>query len=200
MSHALQPNMRRFNPSGQKTIAKIVDTVLVFKEMSDTRVLELGPGQCDFLDIAKKKGATTVGVDFDPAVAQLGKLRGHTIIKHNLSTGWPLDGEQFDGIFCRGSINCFWFVKPGDQSRLEMFLEGLLNALKPDGWLWIVPWSKPAAPNRELEDQTRATVAAWARRSGITIEDIDSEQRAKYQINYEIPRVEVWRKNCSTLA
>lgn len=199
MSRARQPNMRRSHPSGQKAIARIVDTVLVANKMSGAKVLELGPGQCDFLDIARSMGATTFGIDFDPAVVQLGKLRGHTMTLHNLSTGWPLGEERFDGIFCRGSINCFWFVKQTDQDRLDLFLDNLSGALNPDGWLWIVPWNKPATPDQALEDETHTTVAMWAQRSGVTIQCLDDEARMEYQLNYQIPRVEIWQKNCSSM-
>lgn len=191
MAEAIQPNMRSTNISITSFQNIIADYLSDFR-FPGIRVLDIGPGQLDLLDIAKEEGsAQTVGVDFDPAIQALGDLRGHDVRIFNLTKGWPLPDQTFDLIFCRGSINCFWYPS---EIRLREFLDGLSGSLADSGRLWIAPWNKPA-PNREgLVDVFDATVSDWAQRNGITVETPDPGLHARYGIGYKIPRVEIWTR------
>lgn len=154
------------------------------------RILDVGPGQCDFLDLAKERGAQTHGVDFDPAVAALGALRGHDVIVGDLKAGWPYPGQTFDGIFCRGSINLFTFQL--DVGRLYAFLEGFEASLAPGSWVWAAPWNKP----RDESDlgAVGSIKEHWLRSNGIALTIASPEQKKRYGIGYVVPQVEFWHR------
>ncbi len=191
MSAAVQPNMR--NPDiGVAPFKHIIKKHLRRSAFKNKRILDIGPGQCDFLDLAKKAGAEhTSGCDFDPAVGALGMLRGHDMTIANLKQGWPYKGEVFDGIFCRGSINCCWF---SSEERLVVFLDELAASLAPGGWMWIAPWNNPAPGKEDFLEVAQRACTAWADCNGIRIEMPPPRKRAKYGIDYSIPRVEIWHR------
>ncbi len=154
------------------------------------RVLDLGPGQCDLLDIARRSGAETMGIDNDPAVCELGRLRGHSMRLGDLRKGVVPEDGVFDGIFCRGSINLFWFQNSPDAARA--FLESLVAALKPDGWLWIVPWNKPV--KEEGADAIWSLMDEWRAANGVQlIKPVEGHLR-KYSLRYNIPRTQIWTR------
>jgi hypothetical protein len=103
------------------------------------RILDLGPGQYDFAREARKRGATVHNIDNDPAVIELGKYFGFTVFEGNLRC---LDFESlknnYDGVFCKLSINGLWF---DDSGSLERHIRQLDAMLKLDGWGWIAPWN-----------------------------------------------------------
>ncbi len=196
MASAIQPNMRISSPAVLKGISNIVDSYLKHINFQGLHILDIGPGQCDFLDIVKAKGAITYGVDFDPAVIKLGEIRGHRMTLCNLRTEWPFKDMMFDGVFCRGSINCYWFAQPDNENKLWQFLDHIAKSLKSTGWMWILPWNKPGENQENLVDVTRATIDEWAKRSNIRIEVVGEAQKSKYGLYYTIPITEIWSKNC----
>jgi hypothetical protein len=191
MAGAVQPNMRATN-IGVQPFKNIIADYLAESRLKDARILDIGPGQLDFLDLMRKGGASrTVGIDFDPAIQALGTLRGHEVILADLRTGWPLKGEVFDGIFCRGSLNCFWFPK---EERLRGFLDDMMASLSTSAWMWIAPWSKPAPGREDYTETVDRIVAEWAQRNGVTVEEPKEANRTRYGIGYVIPKVEIWRR------
>jgi len=168
----------------------ILDDFFAGVDMAGQRILDVGPGQCDFLDLVRKRGGQTFGVDFDSAVAALGALRGHEVIVGNLKEGWPYRGHAFDGIFCRGSINLFTFQQ--DVGRLYAFLEGFEASLAPGAWVWIAPWNKPRDPaDPGAVDSIKAH---WLRSNSIGLHVATPEQRKRYGIGYVVPQVEFWHR------
>lgn len=114
----------------------------------DKSVLDLGPGQYDFNELARKKGAKGYAIDFDPAVICLGQYKGFEVINTDLRTiSISTFDRRFNGIFCRGSINAFWFSKNLD--RLYEHIENIANLLFDDSWGFIVPWNG-ASPSLNL--------------------------------------------------
>lgn len=191
MAEALQPNMRSANIP-QTAFAQIIADHLADFRFEGARVLDIGPGQLDFLDIARDRGAAqTVGVDFDPAIVALGKLRGHDIRLANLRQGWPCPDARFDLIFCRGSLNCHWFPA---EPRLRAFLDGLAGSLAPGGRMWIAPWNKPARDDPAQIEAVTRVLADWAGRHGIAIRVPDPKLHARYGIGYGIPQVTTWTR------
>ena len=151
MSNAIQQNMRK------KVLVEpfqhIVQDFFTADHFQGKHVVDLCPGQCDFLDIAKRCGAITYGVDFDPCVTQLGKLRGHNMADaQNFQESWPYEQNMFDGIFCRGSLNYFTTIKDGPQDASAV-LARLFSSLKPDGWIWIAPWAKFSQEQTDISDK-----------------------------------------------
>lgn len=191
MAEAIQPNMRSANIP-QSTFLSIIADYLPDFPFAGSRVLDIGPGQLDFLDIARDRGSVqTVGVDFDPAIQRLGAVRGHDIRLANLRHGWPCPSDRFDLIFCRGSINCYWYPS---ESKLQNFLIGLTASMAPRGRLWIAPWNKGDPSSAALSQTMQRTVTSWARSNGIRIELPEQSAYARYGIGYRIPEVAVWAR------
>jgi hypothetical protein len=128
--------------------------------LTGQRVLELGPGHYEFCEAIRRQGALAEAVELDPPVIELGRRRGFKIWPGNL----PLLPELgitggFDGLFCKGSNNPFWFH--GDEARLRAYTQAMLGLVKPGGWIWIVscPYSMQGLPaaefNRWLEVEAR---------------------------------------------
>jgi hypothetical protein len=103
--------------------------------------LDLGPGQYDFGEMARARGAITHGIDNDPAVIELGEYKGFPVKSGRLQNIKVTDFAvtQFDGIFCKFSINAFWFYD--DNAAHANHLLELGKLLKPEGWAWIAPWN-----------------------------------------------------------
>ena len=154
------------------------------------RILDLGPGQCDLLDIARRSGADTLGIDNDPAVCALGRLRGHEMRQGDLRRGVLPEDGTFDGIFCRGSINLFWLQNSPTAARAV--LDSLISALRPGGWLWITPWNKPVRD--EGADVIWSLIDEWRDANGVQSLLPADSQRRKYSLYYDIPRTEVWTR------
>jgi len=191
MALAVQPNMRSANIS-IGPFQNIAADFLQDRHFVDRDILDIGPGQLDFLDIARTRGArTTRAIDFDPAIRQLGNLRGHDVEVADLKQGWPLVGQRFSGIFCRGSINCFWYES---SDVLLKFLDGIVNSIEADGWLWIAPWNKPAPTRPTQVPLINATIELWLTQRGISQDKPDEESRRRYGIGYTIPDVVIWRR------
>jgi len=191
MKDAVQPNMRKANIS-VTPFQNIVDDHPDIFDFKDKDVLDIGPGQLDFLDIAKKNGSkTTVGIDFDPAIKELGKVRGHEICVVDLRQDWPFHDRQFDLIFCRGSINCFWYTT---EERLNSFLNCLSSSLRPGGHLWIAPWNKPGAGREDYTETVDRLVFAWAEANEITVQTPEKDIFPRYGIGYQIPTVSIWKR------
>ncbi len=191
MAVAKQPNMRTTNIA-IRPFENIIDDFSLRGRLAG-RVLDIGPGQCDFLDLARKAGAVaTMGVDFDPAICSLGTSRGHEMVQAHLQRGWPKDLGRHDGIFCRGSINVYWFR--ADPRLLDEFLSGIGSAIREASWAWIAPWNSPGANATQSDDSLLSRLDAWSAQFGIDRLQPGPLTRARYGIGYQIPRVEIWVK------
>ncbi len=189
MARAIQPNMRFGNVLVEPFEAIVREHRLRLEP--GMRILDIGPGQCDFLDVAKARGTQTTGIDFDPAICELGRLRGHRMECVNLQATWPPDLGRFDGIFCRGSLNPHWFAN--QPQRLSNLLERMSESLEPGGWLWIAPWSQPvAAGDRKAIDAIDQVVATWLASRKLYRWSPLPAQCDAYGIAYTIPRVDIW--------
>lgn len=193
MADAIQPNMR--NKTNILPFQHIVQDFFTLAHFQGKHVVDLGPGQCDFLDIAKRCGAVTYGVDFDPCVTQLGKLRGHNMADaQNFQESWPYEQNMFDGIFCRGSLNYFTTIKDGPQDAIA-FLARLFSSLKPDGWIWIAPWAKFSQEQIDISSEVFTLVYSFLKKYGITVAAPSKGAIIHYGVNYVIPRIEIWIRN-----
>lgn len=118
-------------------------------DVAGMRVLDIGPGNGDFLDVCRKRGALTVGVDFDPFVVRWLQLRGHLAMRCNiLRTIQPLQNNLFELIHLRGSIvvEYFMLVGEGRLRKLLADLDRLLNPVK--GCVLMCPCFEVTGPQR----------------------------------------------------
>ena len=83
------------------------------------------------------------------AYSRLGRYLGFEVTQANLrSFDYSQRKARYDGLFCKFSINAFWFQSV-DQVRSKMQAIDLM--LKPTGWGWIAPWN--GLPKTGWEDQ-----------------------------------------------
>jgi hypothetical protein len=139
ISKAKQKNVR--DPSRSRDhFLRIFADFLHDVDLADKILLDLGPGQYDFAELAMNKGAAVHGIDKDDAVIELGKHKGLPVKKGLLQALRAADFEPsvFDGLFSKLTLNAFWFSN--DQAQIGHINE-LRNLIKDDGWAWIAPWN-----------------------------------------------------------
>lgn len=155
MSKARQPNLQDPTRS-QLPFESIARDFMPRVEFEGQVILDLGPGQFDFADILRARGAEVHAVDNDPAVLELGRHRGYTVFEADLRRLAPADlPVKYDGIFCRGSINAFWF---GTEADVRAHIQTLTSLLKETAWGWIAPWNG----TREPPENSGSLLAAQA--------------------------------------
>lgn len=138
MASALQPQLR-VQVSDWK-FHNLLEYFFPACDFSGTRILELGPGQCDFSRLAAERGARIAVMDHDPAVLELARKRGYDTINCDfLSFDWSSLRAQFDGLFARHSIAAQRF---GDPLPLVAMVNEICAVPKPEGWGWITPWNR----------------------------------------------------------
>jgi hypothetical protein len=106
--------------------------------------LDLGAGQFDFGVMARERGAEVTGIDNDPAVIELGRFKGFPVLEAELRELKAVQlPRRFDGVFCKYSINAFWYWEGEGEHRAA--LRELMALMEPGAWAWIAPWN--GAPN-----------------------------------------------------
>lgn len=194
LATAMEPGIR--NPlRAEHGPEEIIRDFMGGVNLTGHRVLELGPGHFEFCEAVRRHGASAEGVELDPPVIELGRRRGFKVWPGNL-TELPSLGitPGFDGLFCKGSNNPFWFH--GNEKGLRNYLQVMLGLVKPGGWLWIVscPYSKPGVSaeefNRWLEVESRLY-----REFGFSEWVLPHRAVASYYgISFEHPRLAVYTK------
>lgn len=158
MSKARQKNLR--DPGRSRAhFERIFEDFLSDQELDGKTLFDLGPGQFDFGVLARLRGAQTWSIDDDLAVIELGKYKGfptfHGKIQEIHARDFPI---AFDGLFCKFSINAFWYYK--DLNKLSFHMHELISMIKPEGWGWIAPWN--GAPQKEsLSRQEKRQILAF---------------------------------------
>jgi hypothetical protein len=125
-------------------------------------LLDIGPGQFDFGEIVRPRGAQVEGVDNDPAVLELGRYKGYRVVAGELRQLASIDfGRRYDGLFCKLSLNAFWSATPAEVAEDVARLLALGHA---DAWLWIAPWNG-APKSRPMPDAEVAAMLHSQRRA-----------------------------------
>lgn len=139
VARARQKNVRDPNRS-RVPFENIFADFLEGAPLADATVLDLGPGQYDFGVLARAEGAECFAIDNDEAVIELGRHKRFPVV-HGRIQDLDADtfGRRFDGLFCKFSINAFWYHDAPDAHA--DFVARLFSLLKPDGWAWIAPWN-----------------------------------------------------------
>ena len=139
----------------REPFVRVFEDFLCEVDLRDKILLDFGPGHYDFAELARKRGAITHGIDNDPYVVKLGEYKKLPVRLGNLKKLKASDyGIQFDGVFCKYSINAFWFYQ--DEQELVDHIQEIANLIKPDGWAWIAPWNgvpKKANISRKAVDR-----------------------------------------------
>ncbi|MEZ5773237.1 MAG: class I SAM-dependent methyltransferase [Hyphomicrobiaceae bacterium] len=159
--------------------------------------VDLGPGQFDFGEIARKEGGTCLGIDFDPAVVELGRYKGFRAIERNIQRlpKEPL-GETFDGVFNKFTLNAFWTWD--DEAAHRALIGALVGLMKPEGWCWIGPWN--GVPKKVALDETTIAATLDLQRRifeehGFTTVPLTDEQSRRYGIHGDVANNVVFIRN-----
>jgi hypothetical protein len=199
ISKANQKNVRDPKRS-REHFKRIYDDFLSTVDFEDKTFLDLGPGQFDFGVLAQERGAKTVGFDIDPAVLELGKYKGFEVHEMQLrAISMDEHLSRYDGIFCKFSINAFWFAD--DIDSLKKTIEDLDKLLKADGWAWIAPWngapkSKPLSKEEiasilEIQNETFRSL-------GYEVLDVSDKFSRYYGISGAIENHAIFTKNLAS--
>jgi len=152
-SGAMEPGLRLANRSTRGPVA-IARDFLAGISLKGSVVLELGPGHFEFCDFVRARGGAAAVVELDPAIAAIGRRRGYEVfIKDLRELGSFEPGKRFDGLFCKGSNNPFWFYK--DEGALRAYIERFVRLTEPRGWVWVASCPYTSQPT------TPAEFAGW---------------------------------------
>ncbi|ODR97407.1 hypothetical protein AUC69_12410 [Methyloceanibacter superfactus] len=174
----------------------ILDDFLGGKPLTG-RYIDLGAGQFDFAEIVRERGGTCVGVDFDPAVAELGRYKGFEVAELNIQklASHPFD-TSFDGVFNKFSLNAFWFWDDDEAHRA--FVDAIVNLIHPEGWAWLGPWNgvpKAADLDQAAIDRTLAFQRELFEAHGFITLPLTLAQTQRYGIHGDVANNVVFCKN-----
>lgn len=148
-------------------------------------LVDLGPGQYDFGVLAKERGAATVGIDNDPAVVKLGRYKGFEVHEGRLQRLDLIDfGHAFNGLFCKFSINCFWFWDKADEHK--EFVDHLVGLGTEDAWGWLAPWNgvpkNAGLTDNQVQDKLAEQVELFGAH-GFSAYNLTEAQARRYGVN-----------------
>lgn len=95
------------------------------------RVLDIGCGNGEFLQILQEADHEGVGVDIDPAMVQQCQVQGLTAHEADVVTWLPTQAGQYDAIFSSNVIEHL------DAKTVQAIVEGAYAALRPGGMLLL---------------------------------------------------------------
>ena len=158
---------------------------------------DLGPGQYDFGELAREQGGDCMGVDFDPAVIELGQFKGFKTREMNLkklpSAEWD---APFDGVFNKFALNAYW---TGNDMDAQHEMAGAVNAMVKDGgWAWIAPWN--GVPKAQDLSQTAIIETVEKQKTAFEAQGFDcvpltAKQAKHYGVNGNVQNNVVYIKN-----
>lgn len=126
----LMPNYRALLDAGGRHLPK----------RPKGRLLDVGCGNGDFLQLAQRAGWQAVGVEPDPKAVAIARTRGLTVHQGGLET-LHTESEAYDGI----TLN--HVIEHVHDPRTT--LTHCYRLLKPGGWLWL------ETPNLDAQGHTR---------------------------------------------
>ena len=131
--------IRNFNRNS-KPFDYIINDFFYDIDFRNKFILDMGPGQYDFFELIKNKTNNLFSIDKDKAVVNLGKYRKYNSQLLDIKNIAQMDYINFfDIIFCKFSINAFWF-HDNDDLHNEVIIK-ISSMLKKNGSAWIAPWN-----------------------------------------------------------
>ena len=181
---ARQANVRDPNRS-RAHFEHIFEDFLAEVDLTGSELLDLGPGQYDFGVLARERGADVVAIDYDPAVVALGRHKGFEVVEDRIQRigdlGWD---HRFAGIFCKFSLNAFWFAN--DLTALDLFIDDMMATAIGDPWGWIAPWNgvpkKGDWPASRVEEVLARQASGFARHGWVG-HDLTDAQAVHYGVS-----------------
>lgn len=197
ISQARQKNIRDHTRS-RDHFHNIFNDFFSSVDFKNKAVIDLGPGHYDFGFLAKEKGATRVAaIDNDPAVLELGRYRNYEVIDaklQDLRLEWF--SGPFDLVFCKFSINCFWFWD--DEARLIGHIDNISGLIKDGGCSWIAPWNGIPKSVNLSPDQIEKTLTVQREAflsNGFTVTELSEQEAARYGVTGTVANHALFTKN-----
>ena len=164
-------------------------------EFQDASICDLGPGQYDMLRFFRDAGGACTGIDNDPAVIAVGNCLGFEVIELDMKkpSAFKL-GRSFDGIFCKFSINAFWFPTP---EALGEQITDLCSQLSDTGWGWIAPWNgiPKSVSDKKFIRQMLETQKEAFESHGWGCRDLKKSEVTHYGVNGKVANNRLFTKN-----
>jgi hypothetical protein len=195
ISKARQKNVRDPNRS-RAHFDRIFADFLPDELFAGADLIDLGPGQFDFGEMARARGATRiVGFDTDPAVVELGRHKGFEVVEGRLQQLRAADYPGgFHGVFCKFSINAFWATS---LEEVRAHATEVARLVRPDGWSWIAPWNGVKEDQRtadEIASYLAAQVACF-REHGYDAIELGDELSRYYGVHGAVANHALFTRN-----
>ncbi len=197
ISEARQKNVRDPNRS-REHFKRIFEDFFDEYSFKEKFWLDLGPGQFDFGEIVRLKEGIVHNIDNDPAVIKLGDYKKLKVFEGNLKkfSDVSLEKNFYDGIFCKFSINVFWFYEKPEQ--VIPYISSLCEILKANGAAWIAPWNgipKKAVLSKAQIDRLLELQVEGFSNHGFDSIKISQEKAVYYGINGNVANNVIFTRN-----
>jgi hypothetical protein len=179
-SRAQQPGIRDPNRP-REHFDHIFDDFLRGDVIAARDLIDLGPGQWDFAELARERGVGSVtGIDRDEAVVELGHYKGFRPLLGDLRELDPGELGTFDGVFCKFSLNAFWAAT---DDEAVAYVGRIGELVRPGGWSWIAPWNgAPAELPQDAIDRRLAAQRSAFREHGFDAYELPVELARRYGV------------------
>jgi hypothetical protein len=156
------------------------------------KILEFGPGRFEMAQLFQQSGASYCGVDSNYGIYQIGRKRGYQMFRQNFRRvkAKTIGERKYDGLFCRESINAFWFK---DDDYHVQQVRQWCRMLKSGGWAWILSCNQVATDRlskwtvcRILNTQIKAFESMGFRHTELTKRLARRYGQQKSVINYPL--------------
>lgn len=124
--------LRGFTSGVAEVHAKIINDFFTLDDLKGKRILDVGPGLYPFSILARELGATVVAIEFDEALAEVGKRIGFEVHTDNIDMLPEGKFTGYDGIFLKGPFN------PCRQTfeTLPKAVSRITGTIHEKGWGW----------------------------------------------------------------
>lgn len=140
--------LQSFEPNVARLHARLLNDFWRIEQLQSKRILDIGPGLFPFSIIARELGATVMAIEFDEALADVGRMIGFEVHTDNLDMLPEGKFVNFDGVFLKGPFN------PCRQrlDTLHQATQRIVSTIPTDGWGWI---ANSVHPRRHMVERRR---------------------------------------------